>query len=240
LLTRLFSILILLGAADAFAHTSIKSQATEGVRDDHALKIGHGCEGDHDVIAQSVVFPTDAPELASSDPNAVVADLADVIAQGSLAGLAQSIQDASIFAVQEEAVDANGNVVGFYGKRGRLHHNLLGRVPFQFTPPNFVPESCAKRLLIKIAIADICSIRRPNFAPEKVNLWIPDNGSAIATAGLAGGVEGIGGPATLTVNRNLLTNPLPESCGDGIDVTVTPSAAQIDRDLPIPKYWQAR
>lgn len=240
MLARLFSILILLGAGDAFAHTSIKSQATEGVRDDNALKIGHGCEGDHDVIAQSVVFPTDAPELATSDPNAVVADLADVIAQGSLAGLAQSIQDASIFDVQDETFDANGNVVGFQARKGRLKHNLLGRVPFQFTAPNFVPESCAVRLLIKVAIADICSTRRPNFDPEKLNLWIPDNGSSIAAAGHAGGVEGIGGPATLTVNRDLLANPLPESCGDGIDVTVTPSAAQIDRDLPMPKYWQAR
>ncbi len=240
MLPRLLTFAVLLCAADAFAHTTIKAQATEGVRDDNALRIGHGCEGDHDVIAQSVVFPTDAPVLTTSDPNAVMTDLADVIAQGSLAGLAQSIQDASIFEIQDETVDANGNVVGFQARKGRLKSNLLGRVPFQFTPPNFVPESCAKRLLIKVAIADICSTRRPNFDPEKVNLWIPDNGSAIATAGLAGGVEGIGAPATLTVNRNLLANPLPESCGDGFDVTVTPSAAQVDRDLPIGKHWQAR
>ena len=40
-------------------------------------------------------------------------------------------------------------------------------------------------------------------SPDKVNLWIPDNGSAIAIEALANGVEGIGGAATLIVNRNL-------------------------------------
>lgn len=232
--------LCLLPLSSALAHTTIKLQQTEGVRDDNALRIGHGCEDDRDVIAQSVVFPTDAPVLTLADPNAVVPALADVIAQGSLAGLAQSIQDRSIFEMQTEIVDENGNVLGFQARKGRLAHNLVGRVPFQFTPPNFVAASCAKRLLIKVAIADICSAKKPQLDPTKVVLWIPDNGSAIAVAALAGGVEGIGDAATLTVNRDLLANPLPEGCGDGFDVTVTPSAAQIDRDLPIPKYWQAR
>jgi hypothetical protein len=232
--------LVLLPGAPARAHTTIKSPATEGVRDDNAIRIGHGCGETHGVTAQSVVFPTDAPELASSDPSVVVLDLSEVITQGSLAGLAQSIQDRSIFLSQTETLDANGNVVGFQARWGKLEPGLLGRVPFQFSPPNFVTESCAKRLLVKIAIADICSVRRPQLDPEKVNLWIPDNGSAIATAALASGVEGIGSPATLTVNRNLASNPLPAECGAGVDVTVTPSAAQIDRDLPIVKFWQPR
>jgi hypothetical protein len=233
-------LLALLVSGSALAHTTIKSPATEGVRDDNALKIGHGCEGDHGVIAQSVVFPTDAPGISTSDPSVVVTDLSEVITQGSLANLAQSIQDRSIFLHQSETLDANGNVVGFQARWGKLEPDLLGRVPFQFSPPNFVAESCAKRLLIKVAIADICSIRRPLLHPEKVNLWIPDNGSAIATAALAAGVEGIGAAATLTVSRNLTTNPLPAACGAGVDVTVIPSAAQVDRDLPIGRYWDPR
>jgi hypothetical protein len=39
-------------------------------------------------------------------------------------------------------------VVGFFGRLGRLEVELAGRVPFQFTAPNFVPESCALRLRI--------------------------------------------------------------------------------------------
>src|SRR4051794_25956109 len=79
----------------AVAHTTIKAQATEGVSDDNALKIGHGCataDGDHiPVIAQSVVFPTLAPEITASDGSAIT-DLSQVIEQGSLVGLAKPLQ----------------------------------------------------------------------------------------------------------------------------------------------------
>jgi hypothetical protein len=51
-------------------------------------------------------------------------------------------------------------------------------------------------------------------------------------------VDGVGSPATLTVNRNLVTNPLSASCGAGIDVTVTPNPADVDANLPIPEYWE--
>jgi hypothetical protein len=225
--------------SSALAHTTIKSQVTEGVRDDNALRIGHGCEeNQNEVIAQSVVFPTDAPGITSSDPSVQIGDLSEVIAQGSLAGLVGAIQDRSIFLRQDEIVDSLGNVIGFNARYGRLQVDLAGRVPFTFTAPNFVEESCAKRLLIQVAIADICQLGAPAILPAKVNLWIPDNGSTFATQGAANGVDGIGAPATLIVNRNLTTNPLGASCtGGGFDVTVTPSAAQVDRDLPIPRFW---
>lgn len=227
-------------AVTAAAHTTVKSQASEGVRDDNALRIGHGCEGDRGVVAQSVVFPTDAPEITTSDPNVVLTDLAEVITQGSVTGLAQSIQDRSIFALQDEKLDGNGNVIGFHARAGFLAPNLVGRVPFQFSAPSFVAASCARRLLVQIAIADICAVRPPILDPRKVNLWIPDNGSRFAVEGTAAGVEGIGGAATLIVNRNLATHPLSEACGEGYDVTLTPSAAQVDRDLPIGNYWPPR
>jgi hypothetical protein len=223
----------------AFAHTTIKAQATEGVRDDNAVRIGHGCE-DHAVIAQSVVFPGESPEIATSEPAITLTDLGEVIQQSSLAGLVGGIQDRGIFERQRESVDPNGNVVGLQGWHGWLAPTYAGRVPFQFTPPNFLPESCATKLRIVVAIADVCKLSTPTLQPEKVNLWIPDNGSVYAVEGAANGVEGIGAPAVLTVNRNLTSNPLDASCGAGFEVTITPSAAQIDRDLPIPRVWRAR
>lgn len=230
-------------APGARAHTTIKAQTAEGVRDDNALRIGHGCE-ENAVVAQSVVFPGEAPDLRASNPSVTIADLGEVIAPASLAGLVGAIQDRSIFLVQGEKTDALGNVVGFFGRLGHLDPTLAGRVPFQFSAPSFVPESCAVRLRIEIAIADICKLTKPTLQPEKVNLWIPDNGSTFATEGAANGVEGIGAPATLTVNRNVTANPLPAACGTGYDVFVTPSAQQIDRDLPIPGWpisrWRSR
>lgn len=62
--------------------------------------------------------------------------------------------------------------------------------------------------------------------------------------------DGWGSPATLKVNRNLTTNPLPAGCtgnaGAGDDVYVYPSAEQINKELPLwsgtkqdgTNYWQ--
>lgn len=219
----------------ALGHTTIRVQVTERTRVDNILRIAHGCGEDLPVRAQSVVFPTDSPQLSSSDPNVALSDLSEVIEQGSLAGLNQLVQDRNIFAGQHEKLDLGGNVIGFHATRGRLQHELAGRVPFESTGPGFVASSCAVRLIAEVAVADICRFQN-SLEGDSANLWIPDNGSQIATDGFAGGVEGIGDPARLVVLRNLTTNPLPASCGAGFDVTITPSPEQIDRDLPFPGW----
>lgn len=234
---------LMLAAGIASAHTTIRSQATESVTDDNALKVGHGCTTSDGsklpVIAQSVVFPTSSPEISTSDGSQVTG-LAAVIEQGSLAGLARAIQDRSVFRAQQVKSDALGNAIGFSGTGGALNVTVVGRVPFQFAAPKFVANSCAKRLLVKVAIADVCVLGSgvtDSVYLGKVNLWIPDNGSQYAVLGKNQGVDGIGAPATLTINRNVATNPLPAACGAGIDVTVTPSAGDVTTNLPIPGVW---
>ena len=239
--TTVAAAIALLITFGATAHTTVRSQATEGVTADNALRIGHGCTAPGGepipVIAQSTVFPTVNPVLTSSDGSAV-GGLDAVIAEGTLAARVRGLQDRSVFASQETKRDALGNAVGWSAFDGVLDTMLAGRSPFQFAGPNFVASSCAKRLLVKVAIADICS-RAPadTVASGKVNLWIPDNGSQYATLGKAQGIDGIGEPATLIVNRNLAANPLPPVCGDGVDVTVTPSAVDVDANLGIPGVW---
>jgi len=236
-----FALSVSLLAGIAAAHTTIPTQSTEGLRSNGYLRIGHGCEdGARDVVAQSVVFPTDAPVLSSSDPNQTPASLDQVIEQGGLAGLPNLVQDRSVFNVQSEKTDGNGNAIGFVGSRGRLRQGLIGQIPFEFTGPNFLAESCAKRLLIQVAIADLCAVGSQPVRGDKLNLWIPDNGSQLATKGAAASIDGIGEPATLIVNRDLLNNPLGGGCGGGFDLTVTPSATQVDRDLPVPHLWTPR
>jgi hypothetical protein len=135
-------------------------------------------------------------------------------------------------------LDALGNAIGFVAHDGSLDTGLLGRVPFQFAAPKFVASSCAKRLLVQVAIADVCALG--SSAPVvagNVNLWIPDNGSQYSTAGKAQGIDGVGAPATLIINRDVTANPLPSACGAGVDVTVAPSAADVDANLAIPGVW---
>jgi len=242
-LTLIIGAAIFVMGSTAFAHTTIRSQATEGVTEDNALKIGHTCEtddGDHiPVIGQSVLFPTQSPEITTSD-GSVIPDMSQVIELGGLQGLARPIQDKSVFKKQQQKYDALENVIGFAAAAGSLDPEIPGRAPFQFAAPRIVASSCAKRLLIKVAIADIC-VRGTSVQDSlkfgKVNMWIPDNESMYSIAAKAEGIDGLGGAATLTVNRNLTTNPLPPACGAGIDVTVTPSAADMNANFGIPGYW---
>ena len=64
-------------------------------------------------------------------------------------------------------------------------------------------------------------------------------GSQYASLGAAAGVDGVGEPTVLQVNRDTRKghNPLPRGCHGGIDATVTPSPADVDANLGIPGYW---
>ena len=93
--------------------------------------------------------------MVTTSDGSPVAGLQAVIEQGAIIGLMRQIQDRNIFLAQQQKFDANGNVIGFSATYGMLDTNSSGRVPFQFAAPEFVATSCAKRLLVKIAIADI-------------------------------------------------------------------------------------
>ncbi len=235
----LVSALVLTPAA--LAHTTVRSAITEGRTDDNAVKIEHGCEAGEGqvlpVIAQSVVFPTQSPVLTLSDGSSI-GDLSEAVEQGGLAGLMHAIQDRHIFQVQQDKKDTDGNTVGFSGHEGYLDAKLQGRVSFEMTAPNFVADSCVKRLVVEIAIADICNLQVPTLRKSKVSLWIPNNGSRYASKGIQYGVQGVGDPAVMFVNRDQSLNPLPITCGNGLDLTVSPSAADIDANLPIPDVWR--
>ena len=215
--------------------------------DDNALKIAHGCttaDGSRiPVVAQSVVFPSSSPTIATSD-GSLVTDLSQVIEQGTFAGLARAIQNRSVFRSQQVKTDTLGNSIGFSATQGALNIDTPGRIPFQFTAPKFVATSCAKRVLVQVAIADVCIFGfgvTDSVKEGKVNLWIPDNGSQYAVLGESPehrrhrrSGDAHDQPQRLPLIR------LPASCGAGIDVTVTPSAADITANLPIPGVMAVR
>lgn len=83
-----------------------------------------------------------------------------------------------------------------------------------------------------LAAADVCKVTQVSgFNTETVNLWTPAVGSNFD--GTPSINDGYDSPATLRIARNLVTNPLPASCGTGVDIVVTPSANQINRDMPV-------
>ncbi len=217
---------------NANAHTVIQpSEIPEGTRSDNYLVITHGCTNEP-VIGTSVVFPDglDSTIVANGNPHA--GPLSDFIQNWG--GLIQIYQDHSIFSEQDVKRDTRGNVVGFWAGGGRtIASHIFGRIPFVTSAALINPESCAKSVRFAVAAADICkitTINDLNTTENAVSFWIPAVGSKYD--GTPGG-HAFDFPVYFTITRDLATNPLPESCGAGLQVTVRPSAAQIDRDMPI-------
>ncbi len=212
------------------AHTVLETpQITELKKTANNIVIGHGC-GESAVIGTSIVFPdgTDSKITAGADPHS--GSLTDFVTNWG--NLIQLLQNRSVFSEQDEKTDSNGNVVGFWSGGGRgVAANLNAYIPFTVSAAVFEAGSCARSVRFDVAIVDVCKITPiGGFADDAVSLWTPAVGSQYD--GAPGG-HAYDSPAFLTINRDLENNPLPDTCGEGFDVFVRPSAAQIDRDMPI-------
>lgn len=240
---------VLVASQGGHAHTTTLLEMTGGAAVDNAIAIAHGCEAeDRAIIAQSVVFPTVNPIITEtagghdhggepSEPLAMTLD--EIIEGGTLENMADLIQSRDIFLSQKEKNNALGNTIGFYGTLGVLSTYAQGRVPFLAVAPRFADTSCVKNLTVEYAVADICLTSKPTIKANKVNLWIPDNGSQFAIKGHAEGVDGVGHPSVLVIHRDLDNNPIPTdgSCANEHEnLTVTISAEDIDANLPIPGW----
>ena len=90
-----------------------------------------------------------------------------------------------------------------------------GLAPFGISAIKFNPESCAKKLVIRVAVADWCmSGAKNNANPARVDAWIGAKTTLfnddLVMPNQAGGAIFWAG---LTVNRDLALNPLPGTKG---------------------------
>jgi len=220
---NLFAVTVMMAIGQSVhAHTGPDvSQINEGVRTSNNIVIGHGC-GDNSVIGISVVFPDGVDSTITVDGQAHNGPLTDYVQNWTNAN--QKIYSRALFTYQDEKTDSNGNVVGFWAGGEPLPHNLTGFVPFRTSAVVIEPTSCAKSVKFHISIADICEITdTTGFNESTVNFW------ALSTLGTPYDST-TDKSSLLTINR---TSVLPESCGAGVAVEVKPSAAQINRDMPI-------
>ena len=215
----------------AFAHTRFEvPEIVEGVRASNNVVIGHGCGGEgaeqRNVIGTSVVFPNGVDSTILVDGQPHTGALTDFVQNWGNQN--QKVYSKDLYDFQGEKTDANGNVVGFWvGGGDSLPHDLIGYIPFRTGAVIIEPTSCAASVKFYASIADICEITQTSgFSTQTVNLWTQTNlgtpyDRTIDEEGLA----------PLTIVR---TSALPSSCGaTGVVVEVKPSAAQINRDMPI-------
>ena len=224
---------ILVASQMASAHTRLQIPAVdEGTRVYNNEVISHGCRNpetqavDLTTIATVLVFPdgidssiTVNGEVSDQPLNAYIDNWGSPI---------RKIQNKDLFELEKEIKDPLGNVLGYWAGVGGRQGSLIGMVPFRTNSFVVTEASCAKSVKVIIAIADICKLTSvSDFNDADVMLWTPAVGSQFD------GTEDLNGynsPASLMINR---TSALPDSCGAGVDVVVTPSAAQLNRDMTV-------
>jgi hypothetical protein len=227
---------VLATSQSVLAHTNLtKRTVEEGTTVYNDAAVGHGC-GDAPVIANSVVFPDGTDSIVS---------IAGVVVEGAsvfdyIEGVPAIKKVISNAAFKKSAV-AHGRadkVVGIHSWSGSVAaHDTVGLVSMMIGGVKIIDESCAKSVTFKVAVADICKITRvAGFNDTSVNFWTPKVGSNFDRA------DGQSEPTSLTITRTS-SSPLPaqdvkgNACGQGVDVVVTPSADQLNHDMPIPRVW---
>lgn len=222
------TIALLLTGLNASAHTRLEIPVVkEGTRVSNNVSINHAC-GQDPVIGTSVVFPARDGSTILVDDQPYGGVLTDFVQNwgNSIKG----IYSRAAFDFMVGKQDSLGNVVGFWAGGGAgMAADMVAYVPFRMNAINIEPTSCAERVVFNFAIVDICHITGPEGFSDSgnVGLWTENHIGSLYDS------HADGMPATLTVQRDLAANPLPASCGQGVKVTVIPSAAHVDRYMPI-------
>jgi hypothetical protein len=239
------------------AHSSFQfATGEEGVKVYNNIVVGHGCDN-KDSAKASVPVIANSMVLANGQDSTILIDgTINNLAKASdyltnwPSSLVKNIPSTDTFKKQDAILySADGYKFTSYGKE--VYFSVIGKtsldgsipgsfntglIPFFMTAPGIVTGSgnCAKTVIIEGAIADICKFTNTKgLAPHTANIWMPKGtGSKFDIFEL----HGLDSPAKFTVTRKS-TNPLDASCGAGQVITIRPSAAQLNKDLPIKGRW---
>lgn len=212
------------------SHTSLNvAKAAEGTRTINNLVISHSCNEASKTFGTSVVFPDGVDSTITVDGEPHEGTILDFMT--NYGNNAQLVLNRASFDQMDEKI-VNGNVVGYWAGGGPGMPNHMNAITsIRQTAASIEPTSCATEVKVKMAVADICQITNVDgFSPDTVRFWT-DN--TLNTPYVTAGDTEDKSPA-FTIERNLETNPLPESCGEtGSVVEIKASAAQMNRDMPI-------
>lgn len=234
--------LVALASYNVSAHTRLtvttakESSAAHGTTTT-AVNVPHGC-GDNSVIGNVFFMPDSNGAIVqtSSDNFATFqtpegATAFDYIVNSPFIRL---IKSRDVYDTVEFINDPLGNPIGFWAAGGELPpHNWVAQLPMNITAVAVQPASCATKVVFVPAIANVCKLSSlaeidgKNADDPNVDFWTaPDVGTPYDSPNWSY-------PAIFTVERDLVNNPLPASCGDGIAARIIPSAAQLHRDMPV-------
>lgn len=144
--------------------------------------------------------------------------------------------------IQTAALSATGNFgIPFASEIQVNYVNDVIKAPTVL--PAFSSASCARKLIVRPAGADICTIKNTDTQtdPHAANFWFGGPTSKF--------IAGHGVNENFWINYTLLVrdttkNPYPTSCKDKVygdyDLVVMPSIAEIDNGLPFPGWTKGK
>jgi hypothetical protein len=237
------AMLLVFCGQQAMAHTRLTVSSTPESSSAHGstateVNIPHGCT-DNPIIGNVFFLPDTADAIvhtstASNFDPFEAPEGATALDHMVNPAFIRLVKSNDAFETTEFILDPLGNPIGFWAAGGEIPpHNWIGRVPMTITSVGIQPTSCATSVRLVPAIANICNvttvagINGTDADNPNVDFWTaPDVGTIYDSPNWSH-------PASFTITRDLANNPLPASCGDGISVRIIPSAAQLNRDMPV-------
>jgi len=226
----------------AMAHTRLTVSSSPESSSAHgststSVNIPHGCTSN--AVIGNVFFLPDTGALMQTSTDefenfeAVEGTMLDYLTKPATIRLVIS---KDVFDTSELIMDSQGlNPIGFWAAGGGSipASNHIGRLPITISAVGIQPESCATKVRIVPAIANICNVTGvdgidgSNSDNVNVDFWTAPDVGTIYDA------PAWNYPASYDVTRDLDNNPLPESCGEGLAVRIFPSADQLNRNMPV-------
>lgn len=212
------------------AHPSLKYDPN--VSQEALYSIEHGC-GSNPVIGSIIVLPdldkSPGIKINGEETDETLEDLLE-----SANATMKLVIDKRVFDIQQPIRDELGNTIGFWtGGGSAVPADASAFLPFR---PNvtaeFKEESCVTKVTYRITAIDVC--KQTTWADgvdaQDYSLWVPAVGSDFD-----GEPDGHAYDFTrnITATRNLEDNPMPGDCSEEQEITVSPSAEQLNRDLRI-------
>lgn len=226
----LTAMLLLSTSQLVLAHPGLKYDPA--VSQEAVYSIEHGCGG-NSVIGTIIVLPNlNESPIVKIDGKETDELLENLLVSSNAA--MKLVIDKRVFDIQQPIRDSLGNVIGFWTGGGTaVPPDAAALLPFR---PNvtaeFIEESCVSKVTYRLTAIDVCNLTTwaDGVADKDYSLWVPAVGSDFD--GERGG-HSYDFSRNITVVRNLEENPLPADCGEGQEITVSPSAEQLNRDLRI-------
>lgn len=215
------------------------------------------------VIAQSVLFPNANDAVFGKIDSAGYIDTTGMVLSDHIQGVSGGVLPITPSATLPQPFpntyvvrEANSNTRatggttrGFQGWGGEIPEGggTVALGGFKVAGISFVSTSCAKSLKVQIAVANFCHAggKAKDTGSDRADIWIGHMttkfNDPLLMPNAAGTQVGNGDTRdkiywpTLTINRNLGTNPFLDAsnCGSGFDVGIHPSDPDIDANLPL-------